>query len=194
MYLLNTTGACGGACLPELYAPGSTWIPQFLKRNLTFSIYEIGRREYDSLFRQSRGQFDSVVGSNDPDLTDFRDVGGKMIMWHGAQDELIPPQNSLDYYKAVLKLDPDAAEYVRFFLAPGVHHCVGGAGAFPYKQVDELVAWVEHGRAPDMLEGMSLPDEKGTVKTAPLCPWPLVRGYKGGDIGEAASYECRAEY
>ena len=46
------------------------------------------------------------MSANDPDLSAFRNAGGKMIMWHGLDDQLIMPNGSSAYYEAVERTDP----------------------------------------------------------------------------------------
>lgn len=76
-------------------------------------------------------------------------------------------------------------DFYRLFLAPGVAHCGGGAGATPTNALGALVDWVEHGKAP-----ATLPAANGG-KTRDLCPYPQVSRYRGhGDPAVASSYRC----
>ncbi len=75
-------------------------------------------------------------------------------MWHGQADQLIYPSGSIDYYRRVLQQMGGAAttaEFLRFFLAPGVGHCGGGAGPAPTGQLTAVINWVEDGKAPETL-------------------------------------------
>ncbi|KAF8536659.1 hypothetical protein BDD12DRAFT_982615 [Trichophaea hybrida] len=40
-------------------------------------------REYEGIFHAAVRVFSSIIGANDPDLTEFRDAGGKIIAYHG---------------------------------------------------------------------------------------------------------------
>jgi len=64
-------------------------------------------------------------------------------------DSIIPTRGGEHYYRAVMKLDPAVHGYYRLFLAPGINHCFGGAGAFPDTAFDAPREWVENGVAPD---------------------------------------------
>lgn len=94
-------------------------------------------------------------------------------------DALIPLRGTEDYYKRVLALDPDVHDFYRFFEAPGVQHCSGGIGGQPTATFDALVAWVEHGVAPDTI-GVTFRspfDDFGVNNTSLarrriLCPYP----------------------
>ncbi|KAF2170961.1 hypothetical protein M409DRAFT_51201 [Zasmidium cellare ATCC 36951] len=81
--------------------------------------------------RTSHRELGPIFGSADPNLSEFKATGGKMISWHGLADETIPPAGTIDYYKEVLAIDPDASDFFRFFEAPGVGHCACGPGPFP---------------------------------------------------------------
>jgi hypothetical protein len=149
--------------------------------------------EYEVAFHRSIQQYQSILGTDDPDLSAFRDAGGKMITWHGLADLLIPPNGTSHYYERVMALDPNVQDYYRLFEAPGVGHCWGGIGPFPGDAFASLMRWVEEGIAPDVLAGASPPVD-GKVQHRPLCPYPLVSAYNGGDPSQASSFECAASF
>ncbi len=63
------------------------------------------------------------------DLSLFEARGGKLIMYQGYADALIPTGSSVLFYKEVLKtLKPkgiDLDPFFRHFLVPGMQHCAG---------------------------------------------------------------------
>jgi feruloyl esterase len=80
---------------------------------------------------------------------------------------------------------------VRLFLAPGVGHCRGGAGAQPADPLEALVDWVENGNAPTTLDGRRLAEDGTVTGTRPLCPYPTVARWNGqGNPDDAAAYAC----
>lgn len=117
-----------------------------------------------------------------------------MLTWHGLADQLIFPNGTFDYYARVLAQDPHAGEYYRVYAAPGVAHCGGGIGYYPGETLEALVEWVERGVAPETLAGTTLPGVDGSVRTAPLCRWPSVARYVGGDVDVAGSFRCEASF
>jgi hypothetical protein len=150
---------------------------------------------YEQFFDQSVEQFNGVLATDNPDLSGFRDRGGRLILWHGLADPLIYFEGTIDYYKRVLQQMGGAAKtaaFLRFFLAPGVGHCAGGVGPQPTGQLEALVKWVEEGKAPDTLEAQKR-EATAVVRSRPLCQYPLVARYKGkGSTDEAANFECKA--
>jgi hypothetical protein len=150
--LLSTECESMNNCTTAPFSISTDYISIFLARNASFNVNAITRGSYDRLFRESVDQYTSVIGTNNPDLTDFKSGGRKMIAWHGLADELITPFGTTDYYGRLSKLDQEISDYYRLFLAPGVEHCGGGPGLDPSETIfDSLIAWVENGTAPEMV-------------------------------------------
>ena len=61
----------------------------------------------------------------DADLTRFFARGGKLLIYHGWSDPGIPPQNAVNYYQSVLRLDARQEGGSR--LGPRVHGARDGA-------------------------------------------------------------------
>jgi hypothetical protein len=171
------------------------WYRYFLTRNPKWDWTSLTHESYEQLFKQSVDQFNEVFGTDNPDLAAFRKRGGKIVMWHGWADPLIYAGGSIDYYKRVQTAagGPAAtAQFFRFFLAPGVGHCGGGAGPAPSGQFEAVVKWVEEGQAPDTLTAVRRDNTGAVTRSRPLCQYPLVARYKGsGSTDEAGSFECR---
>ncbi|HMJ63882.1 MAG TPA: tannase/feruloyl esterase family alpha/beta hydrolase, partial [Candidatus Binatia bacterium] len=147
---------------------------------------------FELLWRQSVEQYGTVIGTDDPDLTRFRDHGGKVIIYHGLADQLIPAEGTVDYYKRVQQRvgGPEkTAQFARLFLIPGVDHGFRGAGPTPTGTMEAIVRWVEEGKAPDKLMAERR-DSKGKVIGArPLFPYPQIAKYKGsGSTDDAESF------
>lgn len=172
----------------------NTWLTYFVAKNPVFNVTNVTYRDYDTLFRQSTNQYASILGTADADLTGFRASGAKLIAWHALADPLLPANGTIEYYERVLERDPRATDYFRFFAAPGGGHCGGGVGYYPDSGLQALVDWVESGIAPETLLGRTLPDEEGKIREAPLCPYPLVAAYQGGDVSVAGSFRCQESF
>jgi hypothetical protein len=69
------------------------------------------------------------------DMTPFRRSGGKIIMYHGYADGLIPTRSSNYFYQQVANRmgGVDALrDWFRYFLIPGMGHCGGTSQNAPY--------------------------------------------------------------
>src|SRR5207245_546041 len=129
------------------------------------------------------------------DLSPFKKRGGKLLMYTGWSDPVVPPQDTVAYYDAVVKVMgglEKTREFYRFFLAPGMGHCSGGPGPNSFDHLTALEQWVEKGIAPDKL--IASHSTAGKIdRTRPLCLYPQVARWKGtGRPDEAANFSCVA--
>ncbi|MCP5367939.1 MAG: tannase/feruloyl esterase family alpha/beta hydrolase [Hyphomicrobiales bacterium] len=159
---------------------------------------EYDPRAYDMDKDPERIKFMSrIVSADNPDLSAFRDHGGKMILYHGTADALLPYRRTVDYYDAAVAKAGGAGaadRFLRLYLVPGMSHCWGREDVGPV-QADFLTAlenWVEKGQPPaDLTATEERNRGKGRDRSRPLCPYPLAARYDGsGDADAAASFAC----
>ncbi len=129
-----------------------------------------------------------------PDLSKFFGHKGKLLMYHGWNDQLIAPGNSINYYNSVAKKAGGASKIdqsMRLFMTPGMQHCNGGEGPNNFDAVTLLEQWVEQGKAPEKM--IASHSTAGQVdRTRPLCPYPQTAVYNGsGSTNEAANFSCK---
>ena len=158
--------------------------PQWDWHTLTYDNYE-------AFFYETFQRVAPMMASDNPNLSPFRDAGGKIVMWQGWADQLIMPQGSTSYYENVAKYTTGGdysqlQTWYRHFMAPGVGHCGGGSGPQPQNLFQAVVNWVENGVAPDTITST------GGGRTRPLCPYPKVQTYIGGsaDPNQPTSFVC----
>ncbi len=136
-----------------------------------------------------------VNNAINPDLKTFFAHGGKLLMYHGWADQLIAPQNSVNYYQNVVDAAGGAdktAASIRLFMVPGMAHCRGGDGTDDFDKMTVIEQWVEKGQAPEQIPASHRTAGK-VDRTRPLCPYPQVAKYKGsGSTDDAANFACAA--
>ncbi|KAK6219254.1 hypothetical protein LQW54_002242 [Pestalotiopsis sp. IQ-011] len=143
------------------------------------------------------------------DMSPFMHKGGKIMMYHGGADVLIPTGSSKVFYDKVNDtLTPQGVnldDFYRFFLIPGMSHCSGSDSAPWYiaggsQSLDNvthsvpgyedashdvilaLMDWVEHGMAPDQLIATKFVNDNaslGVQVQRPLCVYPKQAKYTG---------------
>jgi feruloyl esterase len=145
-------------------------------------------------YPDSRTRVEPIVDSGNPDISAFTQRGGKLILYHGWSDPLIPSANTVRYYEGTRSyVGPTLQNNARLFMVPGMGHCEGGTGATSFDMVPHLEAWVEQGQAPDRVIAVQ-PGFLGSPPTLsrPLCPWPKTAHYNGsGSTNDAANFTCR---
>lgn len=133
-----------------------------------------------------------LLSATDPNLKDFLAHGGKLLLYHGWNDQLIAPRNTINYYQSVVSaMGADKVkDSVRLFMAPGMNHCAGGDGPNSFDTVSVMEQWVENGKPPDQI--VASHTTNGAVdRTRPLCPYPQTAKYKGtGSTDDALNFVC----
>lgn len=190
--LFALAGTTGSPLTGRPFGIPLDWFRYFLVQDPKWDWTTMTPTVFELLWKQSVEQWDTVFGSDDPDLSRFRDRGGKVIIYHGLADQLIPADGTIDYYKRVQKQmgGPEKTEqFARLFLAPGVDHGFRGRGPTPTGQFEALIRWVEDGHAPEMLLGERRDPSGKVVGTRPLFPYPQVAKYKGsGSTDESENF------
>jgi feruloyl esterase len=158
-------------------------------------------------------QLAAVLNADSTDLGEFREHGGKLLMYHGWADPLIPSQSSINYFNALVansshgfqqasfSADGNTAlqrtqSYARLFMVPGMYHCSGGPGPNAFDALTPLVKWVETGVAPETIVATKfvLDTPPAVQMTRPLCVFPKVAKYAGsGNTSFAANFTCVAD-
>jgi Tannase and feruloyl esterase len=150
-----------------------------------------------------------VLNATDPDLSRFRNRGGKLIIYHGWDDPAISALNTIDYFHHVqTKMGAQNLEsFLRLYLVPGMQHCGGGPGATSFGEGARapqdpqhnmqlaLEDWVEKGTAPSTIIATRYAADPASQPniTRPLCPYPQGAKYKGsGDTDKAENFTCVA--
>lgn len=118
-----------------------------------------------------------LLNAVDPDLSAFRDAGGKYLLWHGWQDPLVLPDQTVDWYADILGRMGGASEvdrFLRLFMIPGMGHCWELPSSVPdrFDPITVLDDWVERGRAPERLEMHALDADSANAAAAVVCPYP----------------------
>ncbi|WP_280235971.1 tannase/feruloyl esterase family alpha/beta hydrolase [Nocardia cyriacigeorgica] len=126
------------------------------------------------------------------DLTEFRDAGGKLILWHGWADQDLPPTATVDYYHRMTQRMGGADEtnpWARLFMVPSMYHCTGGSRLTEFDPIAALVEWVEGDLAPDRLVATGRDEHGAITRTRPVFPHPLIAAYDGdGSIDDATNF------
>lgn len=146
----------------------------------------------------------SFMTPPDPTRLDrLRERGGKVLVVHGTADAIFSIDDTLAWYRALDATYGGRADlFVRVFPVPGMGHSRGGPATDQFDALEALVAWVEQGVPPDRIVATArragnpgganpeVPADWSPNRQRPLCPYPRVARYQGGDPEAAASFAC----
>jgi feruloyl esterase len=157
-------------------------------------VYPIGQPHsslatFEFTVREFRRLVPETVKANalSLDLREFRRSGGKLIIWHGAGDQGIPFEGTLDYWQRLT--GGRTPDWARLFVVPSMWHCAGGDTLTEFDPFRELVSWVEGGRAPFRIIASGRDQAGNVVRTRPVFPYPLRAKYDGsGSVDDAANF------
>ena len=127
-----------------------------------------------------------------PDLSAFKNRGGKLLMYHGWNDVAISPENSINQYEAIVKkTGGKSSDWIKLYMIPGMQHCQGGPGTDQFNKMAIMERWRESNSAPDVVIATHVTGTNVEM-TRPLCPYPQVATYKGvGSPNDAGNFSCK---
>ncbi len=146
--------------------------------------------DFDKDVAATEKLFGPIIDAVNPNLTPFFSHGGKLLLYHGWNDQLIAPRNSIQYFDSVRYTlgTANTLAGMRLYMVPGMAHCNGGDGTGTFDVVANLERWVEQGQAPDTI----VASRTNPTRTRPLCQWPKVAVYSGtGSTDDAANFTCK---
>lgn len=166
------------------------WVKYFLTRDPNFDSLDLDPRDPGTWLGRI-SYLSTIEDRNDVDLRPFARAGGKLILMHGAADELVSPYSTSDYYTRVRDLlGPRlTGSFLRYYVVPGSNHANFGTPAFAasWDSLSALDHWVRSGQSPSH---PIVADANHGNRTRPLCEFPAWPRYRGGDPNSAASFVC----
>jgi feruloyl esterase len=177
---------------------------QYVIQDSTVKYYFARDPKADSLtyapWDKNQNALYALAALNDATQTDIRafiNSGAKLIIWHGGADAGLSVNSTIEYVTNMRKSVgvANAAAATRFYVAPGVNHCEGGAGADQTDLLRALDQWVTKGVAPAILTARKVDASGAVTRTLPLCQYPQYPRYTGpandpAAARLAASYIC----
>ena len=132
------------------------WFKLFFGKGFDGKSFDFDR-DYEKMSRQIGRDF----SANDPDLTEFESLGGKLLMYSGSADPLGPFADHLNYYRRVCEHMGGVertSRFFKYFILPGRAHSTNGRGVNRFTSDDTasdmisvMRAWCECDTAPDTL-------------------------------------------
>lgn len=191
---VGSEGVGGGLLLQQTAAGANSLFYQF--KWVFGKDFNYQKFDYNKDQEKMDSMLAPLLNANDPDLSALKKLGGKIIMYTGTADPLVPFQDAVNYYERVISQQQGLKEtqsFFRYFLVPGMGHCSGGPGlnGFARNVLTDLVDWVEKKQAPEKLlaNAFNCCVAEGPPRfQRPVFPYPKFPRYTGGDVHVASSY------
>ncbi|KAJ8127992.1 hypothetical protein O1611_g5644 [Lasiodiplodia mahajangana] len=138
-YVINDTIVFPGLLFgndPSILASGANsigygYFQNFIYNDTAYNFTSYTDKDYLAAVRTDPGR----ATAQDFDISAFKESGGKIIMYHGYADSLIPTGSSIEYVKRTLSAmnlkEAQLSSFLRLFLIPGMNHCVSSAPTQP---------------------------------------------------------------
>jgi feruloyl esterase len=186
------SAALGGASVQGLFSDG--FVRSFITQDPS---YDTHAWDYDAWLPRM-AEVGAMFSAFDPNLSPLQARGAKLILWNGTTDSSVSPRDTERYYDSVVTTMGQAAadQTVELFMAQGVGHCYGGAGADRVDLLQALATWVEQGTPASQqnLVHRKVDANGATTLSRPVCKYPAYPRYNGsGDVNDAASFSCSTD-
>ena len=204
-----TTGLLAGVPFPY----SSDWFKYVIYNNASWDPYSYSTK--DAAVAEAKNP--ANIRTWPADLHAFRKRGGKLLMFHGLQDQQITNYNTPRFYERMRNSTgqsyAEMDEWIRYFRVAGMGHCSSGPGAWVIGQqggksaagiefepkgnvLAALVDWLEKGNAPEHVLGTKFVNDTitaGVQLQREHCRWPLTNKYVSGDPSLPGSWSCLEE-
>ncbi|KAK8069193.1 hypothetical protein PG994_005809 [Apiospora phragmitis] len=146
--LLSFVAPTGGMYAPAGQPCGFDW-----QWPLNFlSGYESGYNYTDKIVTDAEQQRPGMASprANTTDWARFHSRGGRLIMYHGPADGIVPTKSSLEYFQNVGKYSANRDDFMLYYQVPGMAHCflsdsypvnLNPPETFPYVQPQYRAPW-----------------------------------------------------
>jgi len=82
--IISTTCASNGTCTRGNLDLSEYWVKFFVKKSANATTTNLTHEEFDRIAQSTAQLYDSFVETADPDLSAFRNRGGKIVGFHGT--------------------------------------------------------------------------------------------------------------
>jgi len=151
----------------------------------------------DGAYKVSAMGFMAPPDVDNPKLLKLRAKNHKLIVYHGQSDAVFSVNDTIRWYERLaVNSGGNASTFARLYTVPGMNHCAGGPSTDSFDMLSAMTEWVEQHKAPDHIvatvsaANKEVPANWSKTRTRPLCNWPAVARYKGGDPESANSFVC----
>ena len=83
--------------------------------NPSVNMTTLHHKDLVNIIYDSKARYNSIISTNNPDLSGFKQASSKMITWHRLADKLIFPKGTEQYSNRIEAKDSDVQDYYQHF-------------------------------------------------------------------------------
>ncbi|KXH35619.1 hypothetical protein CSAL01_02842 [Colletotrichum salicis] len=152
----------------------------FVAKDSNATVPKITNTTFDTIHHAAKLVFASNMETDETDLTDFKNAGGKIITYHGLADQSISPGGTLRYYNTVADVvEGNITFFYKYYHVPGLEHCWGGRGGAARGYFRAASGLVENGTELGS-SPVTVTLSNGSTQKQMLCPYPQKARFDGG--------------
>lgn len=155
----NIRKAEDGTYYPIMNSMFEDIVNAWVTRDMQYDWTKVDYRGLDEFFKEAV-RVTGCMECNNPDLYEAKESGAKILLTHAVNDDTIPSDGTIDYYKRVVDYMGDEKEvqkFLRLFMTPGGGHtdiASPGLNLTTSIGMTALMKWVENGEAPQTMDGL----------------------------------------
>lgn len=175
-------------------------VNSWVNRDLQYDWSEVDYRGMEEFYKEAV-RVTGCLECNHPDLYQAKRSGAKILLTHAVNDDTIPSDGTIDYYKRVVSYmgeERNVQDFLRLFMTPGGGHtdiASPGLNLTTSVGMTALMKWVEEGKIPELLDGVQYDfDQKAPILTGKVTLYSLNHPSRCVDLAETPEYAKRDEY
>ncbi|RMY40094.1 hypothetical protein D0865_12651 [Hortaea werneckii] len=210
----NTTGKY----VLNIPSTGGEYVTKFVQLHDIDNLADLDGVTYDTLVQWMQigmVRYLDSLQTTLPDLTAFKEAGGKLLHYHGESDPSVPAASSVYYWQSVKEimypssfsssaaafshaanasagsgesLNEALEDWYQFYLIPGAAHCNTNSlqpGPYPEDNMQTMINWVESGVRPSRLNA-TVSSGEYEGEVQRLCMWPQRPLWRGN----SSDFDC----
>ena len=172
----------------------------WVTRDMQYDWTKVDYRGFDEFFKEAV-RVTGCMECNNPDLYEAKESGAKILLTHAVNDDTIPSDGTIDYYKRVVDYmgnEGDVQKFLRLFMTPGGGHtdiASPGLSLTTSIGMTALMKWVEDGEVPQTLDGLQYDFEQNEpVLTGKVSLYYIDEPSKCVELTETEAYAKKDAY
>lgn len=189
-----------GSYQPIMNSMFENIVNAWVTRDMQYDWSKVDYRGLEEFYKEAV-RVTGCMECNQPDLYQAKQSGAKILLTHAVNDDTIPSDGTIDYYKRVISYmgqEGEVQDFLRLFMTPGGGHtdlASPGLNLTTSVGMTALMKWVEEGEVPELLDGVQYDFEQNApLLIGKVSLYSLNAPSRCVELKETPAYAKRDEY